>query len=100
MTRRLRDWLGRKWFRQQSPLLAQAYQVTFATAEGRLVLQHWLDEVYCRVCHSQDPIALAMHNGRRSVIHEILEAIDMAEQPDKYMTTAMEDPWQVNPTSR
>jgi hypothetical protein len=67
--------------------LAHAYQVTFSTAQGQLVLQHLLDEVYCQTCPVQDPIALAMHNGRRSVVQEILENIDSANSPTKYTYT-------------
>jgi hypothetical protein len=61
--------------------------VTFSTAQGQLVLQHLLDEVYCQTCPVQDPIALAMHNGRRSVVQEILENIDSANDPAKYTYT-------------
>jgi hypothetical protein len=84
MTRTLKDWLTRKWQRGLDPGLAQAYQVTFTSLHGRQVLQHLLDEVYCQTCPVNDPIALATHNGRRSVVQEMLENIDMASSPDKY----------------
>jgi len=87
MTRPFINWLSRKWQRRLDPALAQAYQVTFSTAQGQLVLQHLMDEVYCQICPSIDPIALALHNGRRSVIQEILENIDEAQSPTKYTLT-------------
>lgn len=79
------DWLSTKWRRALDPNLGRAYQLTFSTLEGREVLQHLLDEVYCQTCPVHDPIALATHNGRRSVVQEILENIDLAAQPDKYL---------------
>ena len=57
MTKLFKAWLGQKWRRRTDPQLAQAYQVTFSTAQGQLVLQHLLDEVYCQTCPSIDPIA-------------------------------------------
>jgi hypothetical protein len=84
MTRRFTEWLGQKWRREPDTSLGLAYQVTFSTAHGQLVLQHLLDNVYCQTCPTHDPIALATHNGRRSVIQEILENIDMANDPVKY----------------
>jgi hypothetical protein len=84
MTRTLKTWLQEKWRRGLDPSLAQAYQVTFSSLHGRQVLQHLLDEVYCQTCPVTDPIALATHNGRRSVVQEILENIDVAESPQKY----------------
>jgi hypothetical protein len=87
MTRMFAAWLSRKWKRRTDPQLAQAYQVTFSTAQGQLVLQHLLDEVYCQTCPVQDALALAVHNGRRSVVQEILENIDSAQDPQKYTYT-------------
>jgi copper oxidase (laccase) domain-containing protein len=40
--------------------------------------------VYCTIYEGTDPIAAATHNGRRSLVQEILENIDLAEQPEKY----------------
>jgi len=79
MTRRVAQWLKRKWRRPPTEVLDQAYQVTFSTPQGQLVLQHLLNEVYCQVCLSSDPIVLATHNARRSVVHEMLENIERAE---------------------
>ena len=86
MTRTMRAWLPSKWRRRLDPGLGQAYQVTFSSLQGRQVLQHLLDEVYCQTCPVNDPIALATHNGRRTLVQEILENIDIAEQPEKYTT--------------
>lgn len=90
MTRRLADWLTRKWQRADVAELHQAYQVTFSTVYGQLVLQHLLNEVYCQTCPSLDPLALATHNGRRSLVQEMLENIDQAEHPDRYALQPLE----------
>ena len=84
MTRRFTQWLGRKWQRSPDPGLMRAYHVAFATLHGQLVIQHLVDQIYATVYEGKDPLELAYHNGRRSVIHEILEQIDQAERPDKY----------------
>ena len=81
---RFAEWLIRKWDRSPQPQLAQDYQLTFSTPSGSRVLTHLLDQVYCQIYEGSDPLAMAMHNGRRSLVHEILENIDLAEQPDKY----------------
>lgn len=81
---RIEAWLGRMWERAPDPGLLQAYRVTFSTLHGQQVLTHLVDSVYCTVCEGTDPIALATHNGRRTVVQEILENLDMAERPDKY----------------
>lgn len=76
-------WLRYKWS-GIDPSILQSYQVAFSGPHGEAVLKHLMDEIYCKVCHSKDPIELAMHNGRRSVVQEILENIDLAENPRKY----------------
>ena len=81
---RFTNWLTRKWQTQDQTELLRAYLVTFSTPEGRQVLQHLLDQSYTTVCESTNPIDLASHNGRRSVIHDILINLDLAESPDKY----------------
>lgn len=78
-TARLQSWLTRRWVRPASEELIQAYRVTFSTLHGQLVLQHLLNEVYCQTCPEHDPLALATHNGRRTVVQEILENIERAE---------------------
>ena len=74
----------RKWQREAQPQLAQDYHVTFSTPHGQRVLQHLMDEVYCTVYEGHDPIESAHHNGRRSVVHDILFNLHVAEQPQKY----------------
>ena len=93
MTSRITDWLSRKWRKEPQPELARAYLLTFSTAEGRMVLQDWLDEIYCQTCPLNDPLALAEHNGQRKFVQRILEAIDQAGQPEKY--DVKEDAWQM-----
>lgn len=84
MMSRLKDWLPTKWQRTLPLDVLRAYAATFSTPDGRVVLQHLMDEVYCTTCPTNDPIALATHNGRRSVVQELLENLDVAEQPQKY----------------
>lgn len=81
---RFTEWLIRKWDRSPQPLLAQDYQLTFSTPSGIRVLTHLLDQVYCTIYEGTDPIAAATHNGRRSLVQEILENIDLASSPEKY----------------
>lgn len=92
MTKLLREWLARKWFQPRTVeeanlLLAarnQAYANTFETESGRIVMQHLLDTIYCTVYEGTDPVMLAAHNARRTVIHELLENIDRVQNPGKY----------------
>jgi hypothetical protein len=85
MWTRIETWLARKWDRKAHSDLAQAYLITFS-GPGQQVLAHLMDEVYCTVYAGRDPLELAYHEGRRSVVQEILENIDMAERPDTYRT--------------
>lgn len=83
MRRRIAEWLGFKW----APLdasLREDYRVTFNSVQGRRVLHHLIDTAYCIVYEGTDPIAMAMLNGRRTLMHEILEVLDQAENPEKY----------------
>jgi hypothetical protein len=84
MTHRLTKWLTGKWRLQEPEALRRSYQVTFSTLHGQQVLQHLMDSVYCTVYEGTDPHAAAVLNARRSVVHEILMNIDLAENPDKY----------------
>lgn len=84
MNPRLIDWLRQKWTRKGEDDLKQAYLAAFSSFHGRLVLEHLLSNVYFTVYEGTDPVAAALHNGRRSVVHEILEVIDQAEHPEKY----------------
>lgn len=90
----IRTWLEGLW---QPPVannqeLIQAYVATFlGSPHGRVVLQHMIDATYATVCETFDPIALATHNGRRSVIDEILRNIDAGAFPQKYQLS-MEAP--------
>jgi hypothetical protein len=84
MMLRLVSWLTRKWQPVVTDDVLRAYQLAFSTPEGQVVLQHLMDAVYCQVYVGKDPTELAMQNGRRSVVHEILENIDKATNPGKY----------------
>lgn len=89
--RRLTDWLTGKWSRTLEPNSLEDYRIAFNTDSGRRILRQWLDQVYCTVYHGVDPISAAHHNGRRSVIHEILEKLDMADSPEKYQVRQEEE---------
>jgi hypothetical protein len=84
MTLTLRAWLKRKWVLATDPTLVRAYHVTFASLDGQRVLQHLLDNVYFKVYEGTDPVVALVHNARRSVIQDILENIDVGENPAKY----------------
>lgn len=84
MTLRMLGWLTRLWQPVVTDDVLRDYQVTFSTPEGQVVLQHLMDAVYCQVYTGHDPVELATQNGRRSVVHEILENIDKATHPGKY----------------
>ena len=79
-----RDWLTHLWDTRQHPTLLQDYLATFQGEHGQRVLQHLLDSVYCTVYEGKDPMELAAHNARRSVVHDILVNLDMAGSPEKY----------------
>ena len=84
MTLRFRRWFHYKWRTLVAGELARAYHTTFSHSDGQIVIQHLMDSIYCTVYTGNDPIQAMMHNARRSVIQEILENIDMAENPRKY----------------
>ena len=80
----LRQWFARKWQRHDPDELRQAYQVTFNSLHGQMVLQHLFDTIYCQVYEGTDAQAALVFNARRSVIHEILYNVDVATRPDHY----------------
>lgn len=80
----LRKWLSHKWSKHD-PTLLHAYHTTFASLDGQRVLNHLLDNIYFKVYEGTDVNGAIIHNARRSVIQEILEIIDAAEQPMKYV---------------
>ncbi len=82
----IRRWLGRRWRSQLDPALLQDYRATFSNPAGQRVLYHLMDAAYCQIYAGHDPIELATLNGRRSLVHEMLENLDMATNPDKYQT--------------
>ena len=84
LTNIIRRWLGFKWQPLVDPKIASHYQATFQTPSGQYVLQHLMDTVYCTVYEGDNPALAMAHNARRSVIHDILVNLDMAEFPRKY----------------
>lgn len=78
------EWLRHKWV-GVDPTLLKSYHSTFiGNPQGAQVLQHLLDSVYCTVYEGTDPNAALAHNARRSVVHEILVNLDVAEHPEKW----------------
>lgn len=76
------DWILRKFQREpdEAEIVYNAYMSTFNTPQGQIVLQHLVNNVYAAICYSKDPIEQAAHNGRRSVVHEILETIHLKQE--------------------
>ena len=86
MIGRVADWMKHKWNRQvdsDQTTLLESYYITFSTFHGQQVLNHLMDSVYCTTYEGRDPIEAALHNGRRSVVQEILENVDLVEHKDK-----------------
>lgn len=81
---RFKEWLKHPFRIQESKELLDAYNTTFSSLHGQRVIQHLLDNNYCTVYVGTDPIELAYHNGRRSVLQEILVTLDQAREPRKY----------------
>lgn len=84
MRRSIREWLKHPWREQVPKDLLDAYNITFSGYHGEKVLQHLLDNVYCTVYIGTDPIELASHNARRSVVQDVLQILDQARDPVKY----------------
>lgn len=84
MIKAIETWFVMKWRRAADPSLVHAYGATFGQPEGQRVLRHLLESIYCTVYEGTDPQAALVHNARRSVVHEILENVDLAEHPEKY----------------
>lgn len=78
------EWMKHPFQVQEGKQLLDDYNVTFSSLHGQRVLQHLLDNVYCTVYIGSDPMELASHNARRSVIQEILTILDQARAPEKY----------------
>lgn len=85
------EWLIHPFEVQESKDLLDAYNITFSGLHGGRVLQHLLDNGYCTVYVGTDPIELAYHNGRRSVLQEILVLLDQARAPRKYDISVKEN---------
>lgn len=59
--------------------IIRAYDECFSTQPGQTVLEHLVNNVYATVYEGDDPIGLAAHNGRRSVVQDILLNIEAAK---------------------
>lgn len=80
-------WLRNMWVPRDIYELMQSYKVTFSNVHGQRVLYDLIDNVYCKVYEGSDPIMQAKHEGRRSVVDEIIRNVDQAEHPNKYEIT-------------
>jgi len=81
----IQRWLTFMWRPAVPRDIAQAYAITFNSFHGQIVLQHLLDNIYCRTSESSDPNVALAHDARRSVIQSILENIDIGQRPAKYV---------------
>lgn len=89
---RIQEWLGIKWkYDRNSEQLVNDYHVCFSTEQGRRVLNHLIDTIYCSVYEGNKLEECMAFNARRSVIHEILQNIDYAAQPHKYKIEVSKD---------
>lgn len=92
MIKSIQQWFHRKWLPRQHPQsLLNSYHATFSNIYGQDVLQHLIDSIYCTVYEGSNPNEALVHNARRSVVHEILTNIDMAQNPVKYLTPANQE---------
>ena len=95
----LTTWRRTGWRDWTADALLQDYHAAFHTGPGQRVLGHMLDTVYCQVVLSRDPMELAFHNGRRSVLQEILENLQHAETHGR-QHAGQETPTYAGPDSR
>lgn len=81
----LARWYKNKWtLRYIQEDVRFHYTATFGSVSGQFVLEHLFTNIYCQVTEDLNPQAAVVLNARRTVIHEILEMIDLHESPMKY----------------
>ena len=78
------SWLRTKWTVEIDANINQSYQSVFGTPDGVKVLHHLLDRFYCVTYNGTNTFELGTLNGQRTVLQEILERLDLAENPRKY----------------
>lgn len=78
----IRAWLKRLWGGQG--ITPQDFLLTFSSPHGARVLNHLVDNVYCKVYEGKEVSEMWMHEGRRSLVQEMLENIQIARDPKKY----------------
>ena len=97
MTKTIRNWLTIKWrLVSNSGDVVNAYGAVFASPPGQVVLQHLVDNIYCTVYEGVNPDECVVHNARRSVVHEILVNIDLAQNPGKYRVRELLETQSIN----
>jgi hypothetical protein len=74
-----KKWLTARFSPQRDESILEAYRIIFNSPHGEILLNHWMDDVYCTVLpETATDIELATHNGRRSFIDDILRRLEMA----------------------
>lgn len=85
----LDKWLPQKWWRsgdereirrRDEQYVASLARI-FSGSDGQFVINYWLDTIYCQVADIETNARFL--EGRRSVIHDFLTALDAAEHPEK-----------------
>jgi hypothetical protein len=76
------------WFLGQQPTEEDALVAYRMMPEN--VLKHLAFTIYFTTCPSKDPVDIATHNARRSVVEEMLINYDMATNPAKYAARIQE----------
>lgn len=79
MTPILRWILGERWHAPSADALLVDYQRTFGTPEGQRVLRHLVETNFFPVYGGLSAEELWQHNGRRSLVQELLENLQTAK---------------------
>ena len=79
------NWIKSRYGRRaEEKELLNAFEVTFSSVHGQLVIDYLIGTYYAATCNDYDGIKLAGHNGMRFVVQDILDKIDMAKNPSRY----------------
>lgn len=80
----VRRWLQHKWSQGEERELRYAYQRFAASLDGQLIIKDLIDNFYCTIYEGSDRRLADIHEGKRTIVHYILQRIDEAQRPDKY----------------
>jgi len=91
------EWLRNRWrnevdAEQRKKNYEQALHMILNTPAGRVVLNEWLDTIYCDVSYvpTGKCCDTAFNEGQRALIHGILQALDRMDNPGKQGETKVE----------